>query len=57
MTWNEGSFGNYAEIFSLPLLQSLKDYTSGSQPFLARGTLIWYKMFGGTPKSRIRPKY
>jgi len=29
---------------------------SGSQTFWARGTLIWYKKFGGTPKSKIRPK-
>jgi hypothetical protein len=31
-------------------------YLSGSQPFLAHGTLFWFKKFGGTPKSKIRPK-
>jgi len=31
-------------------------YSSGSQPFWARGTPIWLKKFWGTPNSKIMPK-
>ena len=31
-------------------------YSSGSQPFEARGTLIWQKEFGDTPICQRRPK-